>query len=62
MIKYDGMPEPEKQQESELNQDEMAGFILRRLSESGLSLSFEEVNAVIDAETEFLKQKGFIDN
>lgn len=61
-IKYDGMPEPEKEKENDLNQDELLGFILRKTTEMDLRLTYEEVQSVIDAETEFLRNKGFIDN
>ena len=60
-LKYDGKPVMKKEPEPELNQDEMTGFILRRTSERH-SLTYEEVQAVLDAETEYLRQKGFIDN
>lgn len=61
-IKYDGahLVEPEETTEKELNEDEMTGYILRVTSER--TLVYEDVKAVLDAETEFLRMKGFIEN
>ncbi|MFS8630096.1 MAG: pilus assembly protein PilM [Bacillales bacterium] len=47
---------------AELNEDEMIGYIMRRIAEAEHLLTYEEVQAVIDAETEYLRKKGFIDN
>jgi hypothetical protein len=58
-IKYDGMPTPRQEAEPEINEDEQLGFILRKTADR--SLTFEDVKAVLDAETEFLIKKGFID-
>lgn len=60
-IKYDGAHLVEKDEEKEetLNVDEMSGYILRVISDK-FSLTYEEVTAVLDAETEYLRKKGFI--
>lgn len=60
-IQYDGKPVEKREPEPELNEDEMTGYIMRRTAEAGHSLTYEEVQAVIDAETEYLRDKGFID-
>lgn len=61
-IKFDGSHLVKKEEEpaKELNEDELAGYILRVTTER--SLTFEDVQAVLDAETEYLRMKGFIEN
>lgn len=61
-LKYDGKPVMKKEPEPELNEDEMIGYIMRRIAEAGHLLTYEEVQAVIDTETEYLREKGFIDS
>ena len=48
------MPEPV------INEDELIGYILRKTSYSH-SLTYEEVRSVLDAEIDFLKEKGIAD-
>ena len=60
MIKYDGMPkEEESVVHSEINELEMIGFIMQETSER--DLTFNDVQAVLKAETEYLQAKGIID-
>lgn len=60
-IKYDGMPKPEEQELPEdVNEDELIGFIMR--STSNHPLNFQQVKAVLDAEEQFLIEKGYIDS
>jgi len=61
-LQYDGKPVEKRKPEPELNEDEMIGDIMRRMAEAGHLLTYEEVQAVIDTETEYLRKKGFIDN
>lgn len=61
-LQYDGKPVEKRKPEPELNEDEMIGYIMRRIAEAEHLLTYEEVQAVIDAETEYLRKKGFIDN
>lgn len=61
-LQYDGKPAEKRKPEPELNEDEMIGYIMRRIAEAEHLLTYEEVQAVIDAETEYLRKKGFIDN
>lgn len=60
-IKYDGMPRQEEVEPAngELNEDEMVGYIMRNTKDH--TLDYEQVKAVLDAETAFLTEKGFID-
>lgn len=43
-----------------INEDEMIGYIMRKLSDKH-QLTYEEVRGVLDAETDFLKEKGIAD-
>lgn len=43
-----------------INVDELFGYILRNAYEKGTHLSYEEVKAVLDGETSFLRKKGLI--
>src|SRR5699024_2723307 len=43
--------------DNEVNEDELVGYIMRKTGNS-LNLCYEEVRAVLDAEIEFLKEKG----
>lgn len=43
-----------------INEDELIGYILRKTSYSH-SLTYEEVRSVLDAEIDFLKEKGIAD-
>lgn len=45
------------EKEPVVNEDEMIGFIMRKTSRNH-SLSYDEVKAILDAEIEFLKEKG----
>lgn len=59
-IKYDGMPKKkEENYPKEINEDELIGFIMRQTHELGLT--YEEVSAVLDAETSFMIDKGYMD-
>lgn len=61
-IKYDGMPESEPEKDlEEINQDELMGFILRATTDR-YSLTYEEVDAVLNAQEQFMAAKGFIDS
>lgn len=60
-LQYDGKPAEKRKPEPALNEDEMIGYIMRRIAEAEHLLTYEEVQAVIDAETEYLRKKGFID-
>lgn len=59
-IKFDGdhLLDEKEEPEQELNEDELAGYILRVTTDR--SLTYEDIKAVLDAETEFLRNKGFI--
>lgn len=48
------MPEPV------INEDELIGFILRKTSFDH-SLAYDEVRSVLDAEMDFLKRKGLVE-
>ena len=41
----------------EINEDELIGYIMRKTGEEH-TLYYEDVRAVLDAEMEFLKEKG----
>ena len=43
--------------ESVINEDELIGYIMRKTSHSH-SLNYDEVRSVLDAEMEFLQEKG----
>lgn len=43
-----------------INEDELIGYILRKTSYSHI-LTYEEVRSVLDAEMDFLKEKGLIE-
>lgn len=58
-ISYDGMPKPVSKDEPEVNEDELMGYIMRKTSDR--SLTFEDVEAVLAAEEDYLKEKGFMD-
>lgn len=45
-----------EEDEQEINEDELIGSIMRRTTD--LRLEYEEVKAVLDAEMDFLKEKG----
>ena len=60
MIKYDGMPkEEESVVHSEINELEMIGFIMQETNER--DLTFNDVQAVLKAEREYLQAKGTLD-
>jgi hypothetical protein len=60
-LEYDGMPKKkiDEMQPEQLDQDKLIGYIMRKTKED--RLSYEEVQAVLDAETEFLVEHGYID-
>lgn len=59
-IKYDGMPKKKEEKFlKEINEDELIGYIMRQTHELGLN--YEEVSAVLDAETNFMIEKGYMD-
>lgn len=59
-LEYDGMPKKKQETvEKEVNQDELVGYIMRNTVD--LDLTFGEVQAVLDAETHFLIDKGYMD-
>lgn len=59
-IKYDGMPKrSEEKMPEEINQDELIGYIMRQTVEH--DLSYSKVQAVLNAETSFLIEKGYMD-
>jgi len=43
-----------------INEDEMIGYIMRKISDKH-QLTYEEVRGVLDAEMDFLKEKGVAD-
>lgn len=43
--------------EKTINEDELVGYIMRKTGDDH-SLYYEDVKAVLDAEIEFLKEKG----
>lgn len=43
--------------DNEINEDELVGYIMRKTGDDH-NLCYEEVRAVLDAEIEFLKEKG----
>lgn len=61
MIRYDGMPEPEEEEHvvhPEINDYEMIGFIMEYTRDR--DLTYNDVKAILQAETEFLLAKGHI--
>lgn len=47
--------------EKVINEDEMIGYILRKTSIEH-NLNYEEVQAVLDAEIDFLREKGIVED
>lgn len=43
-----------------INEDELIGYIMRKTGDSH-SLYYDDVRAVLDAEMEFLKEKGLVE-
>ncbi|WP_163583281.1 hypothetical protein [Gracilibacillus saliphilus] len=60
-IKYDGMPkEPEEHVVNEqINDLEMIGYIMEQTRDK--QLTYDDVKAVLEAESIYLEEKGFID-
>ncbi|WP_027964731.1 hypothetical protein [Halalkalibacillus halophilus] len=58
---HDGMRDPEPEEPTgELNEDELIGYIMRNTT--GQHLTYENVQAVLVAETHYLRDKGFIED
>lgn len=52
---------PDTKEVVTVNEDELVGYIIRTAHEDGIRLTYEEVNAVLNAEMDFLASKGLVD-
>ncbi|WP_067725374.1 hypothetical protein [Oceanobacillus damuensis] len=61
VIPYDGMPQEEEEHvvHEEINEDEMIAFIL--IQNKDRELTYNDVKAILKAETTYLHNNGFID-
>ncbi|MFC4389146.1 hypothetical protein ACFOZ1_15295 [Gracilibacillus marinus] len=59
MIRYDGMPEEKPVVHEEIDEDDLIYFII--VNNKNRELTYNDVKAVLEAETKYLQDKGFID-